>query len=298
MTVLILEPDVQDDLQHALSLLPEISVDAKDDAELKGALHTMPAALLAQINPIFETAMQVLKDNAYVQLRGFPLGTDARSILLIGHALGTVFSDLSHQSALVNEAIPSPNAQLQGNQTEPLFLHTDFAMLDQPPACTIVQCVHPDPLGAPFGENGVAVARHIISKFYGTAKLDLVLNTLLPFAGKKPDGSIVLTMRPIMEIQPDGTPRVCFHPSRIHYGFRLRNEKPLPQETEALAVFQDMAQQVRLGVQQTSGDILIVNNRAALHDRTLCSLSLSKRGLRARISRILFLQDFKEITGW
>ena len=113
MTVLILEPDVQDDLQHVLSLLPDTSVDAKDDADLKGALDTMPTALLAQINPIFETVMQVLRDNAYVQLRGFPLGTDARSILLIGHALGTVFSDLSHQSALVNEAIPSPNAHLQ-----------------------------------------------------------------------------------------------------------------------------------------------------------------------------------------
>lgn len=298
MTVLILEPDVQDDLRHALSFLPETSVDAKDDTDLKRALDTLPTALLAQLNPIFETAMQVLRDNAYVQLRGFPLGTDARSILLIGHALGTVFSDLSHQSALVNEAIPSPNARLQGNQTEPLFLHTDFAMLDQPPACTIVQCVQPDPLGAPFGENGVAVARHIISQFYGTERLALVLNTLLPFAGKKPDGSNVLTMRPIMEILPDGEPRVCFHPSRIHYGFRLRNEKPLPQETEALTVFQEMAQQVRLGFQQTSGDVLIVNNRAALHDRALCSLSLSKKGLRARISRILFVQDFKEIAGW
>lgn len=294
MTILNIEQDLQGDLQRILSVLPETPVDTRDDTEFKRALNELPAELISRVSLVFETALQILQDNSYVQLRGFPLGIDARSILLIGHGVGEIFADLTHQSSLVNEASPRPNAHLQGNQTEALFMHTDFAMLDRPPVCTIVQCVQPDPLGAPFGENGIAVARHIISQFYGTQKLELVMNTSLPFAGQKPDGTSVLTTRPILEIQPDETPIVCFHPSRIHYGFRLRKHKPLPEEAEALIVFNEMAKQVRIGLHQSSGDVLIVNNRAALHDRGLCSLSLSKSGLRARISRILFVQDFRK----
>jgi len=96
-----------------------------------------------------------------------------------------------------------------------------------------------------------------------------------------------------MEMRPQGDPLVRFHPSRIHHGFRTRGE-PRQQELEALAVFQDMAREVRIGLPQTNGDVLIVNNRSALHDRGLCSLSLSKNGLRARISRILFIQQIKK----
>lgn len=296
MTVLTLEPDLQSDLRCALDLLPETAVDAKDDTDLRRALGLIPADILHRIDHVIGVIQQVLRDNAYVQIRGFPSCSDARSILLLGHSLGSVFTDLSHQPSIVSEATPTLNAALQGNQTEALFLHTDFAMLDDPPDGTIIQCIAPDPLGAPFGENGVAVARHIVSKFYGTTKLNLVLNTLLPFAGKKPDGSNVLTMRHIMELRPDGDPLVRFHPSRIYHGFRTRGEPALPQELEALAVFQDMAREVRIALQQTRGDVLVVNNRSALHDRGLCSLSLSRAGLRARISRILFVQQLGAVS--
>ena len=294
MTVLSLELDLQDDLSRALDHLPETAVDAKDDSAFVRACGLVPAELLQGVNRVMGFALQVLRDNGYVQIRGFPHTKDARSILLLGHALGPLFKDFSHQASIVSEASPTLNAALQGNQTEALFLHTDFAMLDEPPEGTVVQCCAPDPLGNPYGENGVAVARHILSRFYGTSQLNLVLNTLLPFAGTKPNGETVLTMHPIMRLMPKGDPLVRFHPSRIHHGFRTRGKAASSPELDALAAFQEMALNVRIGLPQTVGDVLLVNNRSALHDRALCSLSLSRHAMRARISRILFIKQFNE----
>jgi alpha-ketoglutarate-dependent taurine dioxygenase len=298
MTILTLEPDLQDDLSRLLDNLPETSVDAKDNIHFKRAHSLIPAELLQGISRVVNVSRQILHDNGYVQVRGFPCTADARPILLFGLSLGEIFEDLSHQKSIVNEASPTLNATLQGNQTDALFLHTDFAMLEEPPEGTIVQCFAADPIGEPFGENGVAVARHILSRYYGSSQLNLVLNTPLPFAGTKPDGTIVLTTQPIIECTHKKDPLVRFHPSRIHHGFRTRGEPPSQQELDALITFQEMALKVRIGLPLTAGDILVINNRVALHDRGLCSLSLSKDAMRARISRILFLQNFKEKSGY
>jgi alpha-ketoglutarate-dependent taurine dioxygenase len=298
MTVLTIAPDLQDDLSRALDHLPETAVDAKDVSHFKRACGLIPGDLLHGVNLMMGVVRQVLRDNGYVQIRGFKRTADARSILLLGHALGSVFDDLTHQASIVNVASPTVNAALQGNQTEALFLHTDFAMLTEPPAATIVQCCAPDPLGYPYGENGVSVARHILSRFYGTSQLNLALNTPLPFAGTKPDGTTVLTMHPIMELRPKGDPLVRFHPSRIHHGFRTRGESVSPLELDALAAFQEMALKVRIGLSLDAGDVLVVNNRSALHDRGLCSLSLSRQAIRARISWILFVQKLNEKAEW
>lgn len=288
MTILTLEHDLQEDLRRVLDLLPETSVNTKDDSEFKKSINQLPPELLCTVNKVANIALQILRDNDYVQIRGYPKGCDARSILLIGHAVGEIFDDLTHQASIVSEASPTINATLQGNQTEALFLHTDFAMLNVPPEATIIQCVDPDPLGQAFGENGVSVARHIFSKYFGSKKLELIKKTLLPFAGKKPDGSTVLIMRPILEVCQQGVRLVRFHPSRIHTGFRFKGNSN-QQEIDALSTFQEMALKVRIGLPQNSGDIIIVNNHTALHDRGLCSLSLSKNGLSSRISRILFI---------
>ena len=298
MTVLTLESDLQDDISRTLDHLPEIAVDAKDDSNFKRACGLIPAELLQGINRVMEVAGNILRDNGYVQIRGFSRTADARSIFLLGHALGSIFADLSHQTSIVSEASPTLSAALQGNQTEGLFLHTDFAMLHEPPEATIIQCCAPDPLGYPYGENGVSVARHIFSRFYGTSGLNLVMNTPLPFAGTKPDGTTVLTMRPIMELGSKGFPLVRFHPSRIHHGFRTRSDSASPTELDALATFQEMALKVRIGFPQAAGDVLVVNNRSVLHDRGLCSLSLSRHAMQARVSRILFIQKINEKAGW
>ena len=41
-----------------------------------------------------------------------------------------------------------------------------------------------------------------------------------------------------------------------------------------------------------AGDYLLVANRLALHDRGRCSLRMGRKGLQARVSQILFVQDY------
>jgi hypothetical protein len=294
MTILALESDLQADLSQVMEYLPETPVDCKDSAEFQRAASLVPEALKQSLSRLAAVVSQILQDNSYVQIRGFPNTDDARSIMVLGHALGSVFDDLSHQTAIVCEASPALKATLQGNQTEALFLHTDFAMLDKPPEGTLIQCCSPDPLGTSFGDNGVAVGRHIYSRFFGTSRIKLVLETPMPFAGTKPDGSTILAMHPIMERGSDGNILLRFHPSRIHHGFRIRATPPLQQELDAMAAFHEMALAVRINFPQLVGDVLVVNNRLALHDRGLCSLSLSRQAIRARVSRILFIQKFND----
>ena len=49
---------------------------------------------------------------------------------------------------------------------------------------------------------------------------------------------------------------------------------------------------VRQEVYLRTGDYLLVANRLALHDRGRCSLRMGRKGLQARVSQILFVQDY------
>jgi hypothetical protein len=293
MTILSIEPDLQADISCLLDILPQVPVLTTDSRFFKNSYKLAPEGLVQGIRSVANVAHQLLLDNGYVVLRGFPSTLDARALFLLGESLGELFEDLSHQPCIVNEASPTLNATLQGNQTSALFLHTDFAMLESPPEATLIQCVIADPLGEPFGQNGVSVAHDIFSKYYGSNQLKLIFDTPLPFAGTKPDGTTILINQPILTLTAKNEVLVRFHPSRIHNGFRMRRKVASQQELDALVTFQAMAQAVRIGISLAAGDILVVNNRTALHDRALCSLSLSKSALRSRVSRILFLQDIK-----
>ena len=73
----------------------------------------------------------------------------------------------------------------------------------------------------------------------------------------------------------------------------MRGTPPTWDEAEVLRQFQDMALNVRSEHLLRVGDILIVNNRTTLHDRTRCSIRLKLDGFESRISHILFVQELK-----
>ncbi|KOR28421.1 hypothetical protein TI04_11015, partial [Achromatium sp. WMS2] len=182
--------------------------------------------------------------------------------------------------------------QLQGNQTEPLFMHTDFAMLENPPAVTMVMCQRPDPIPG-FGRNGITLAQNIVSRIFGSQLLDDFLSVPLPFGGRKPDGKDVVFMAPIMStpIASSQLSRVRFHPSRIHHGFRLRGGSPEKIETYLLRKFQTLAINNRSEIGLDQGDLLLLNNHCVLHDRTRCSLELGRNTVLSRLVQILFVQE-------
>ena len=294
MTTLTLETPFTTQLTQLIEILPSIKIEDSDLTPLKTSLNTAPLHLIELLAKLGTACRSLLVDNGYVCVRGLPLSSDVKTILTIGIELGEIFSDLSHQSTIVSEASPCLNAKLQGNQTEQLLMHTDFAMLTQPPVATIIQCRMSDPLGDEYGRNGIAVAQHIVSKYFGSEELELVVNTPMPFAGRTPAGEDIILKTPVLTLCANSLAKVRFHPSRIHHGFRTLGLKPNKDETRVLNTFQEMILSVRREMILRPGDILIVNNHTSLHDRTNCSIQLGIDGFKSRISHILFVQEFKD----
>jgi len=293
MSTLTLADDIREDVNSSMLRLSPIPSDATRAEEFQAEVDH-----LIRSEPVLKELAVALRslidENGFVHLRGLPDTGDIRDVVVLGSLLGQLFTDLSHQSQLVVEASPRPCASLQGNRTGRLFPHTDFAMLERPPAITIIRCLTEDPLGPPFGCNGVFLAQDIVDRFYGTAWLPLLWTVPLPFAGRKPAGEDVLFNAPALDV--DGTTlevrSVRFHPSRIHHGFRVRGRKPSEEEAAAMHHLIEAAKAVRQEVYLKAGDCLLVANRLAMHDRGRCSLRLSRRGLQSRISRILFVQEY------
>lgn len=293
MSTLVLADDIRETLNTSLLRLTPISPDVTVIEDFQGEVHN-----LISLEPLLKELAVVLRslidENGFVHLCGLPDTGDIRTIVVLGSLLGPLFTDLSHQSRLVVETSPAPGATLQGNRTGTLFPHTDFAMLEQPPAVTVIRCVSEDPLGAPFGCNGVFLAQDIVDRFYGTTWLPLLWTVPLPFAGRKPAGGDLLYNAPALNVDETTLEvrSVRFHPSRIHYGFRVRGRNPSKEEAAVMHYLIEAAKSIRQDVYLQAGDCLLVANRLAMHDRGRCSLRMSRGGLKSRVSQILFVQEY------
>ena len=294
MSTLALADDIREDIKSSMLRLspipPSVTRAEEFQAEVDGLVRSEPV-----LKSVGEALRSLLDENGFVHLCGLPDTGDIRAVVVLGSLLGELFTDLSHQSRLVVEASPTPGATLQGNRTGALFPHTDFAMLERPPAVTVIRCVAEDPFGSPFGCNGVFLAQDIVDRFYGTAWLPLLWTVPLPFAGRKPTGEDVLFSAPALDVDEATLEvrSVRFHPSRIHHGFRVRGSAPSAEEAATMHHLIQAAGTVRQEVYLEAGDCLLVANRLALHDRGRCSLRLSQRGLQSRVSQILFVQEYQ-----
>ncbi|MEI7993456.1 MAG: TauD/TfdA family dioxygenase [Methylococcaceae bacterium] len=292
MTTIILTDNLKNEVNLALRSLPPINNTDIDISSFLQAVRNLPCDLSNALEYLIKICRELLRQNGYVHLRGLDMMPDARGILALGDKLGNVFVDLAQQSTVVVEASPTIDSNLQGNQTEALFMHTDFAMLEQPPAVTIIHCRQEDPLGSEFGRNGIAVAQHIVSRLFGSDELEKLYSVSLPFAGRTPSGEDIVIHCPIFRKTnfPELT-HVRFHPSRIHHGYRMLSRTASQSESEVLRFFLKAAQDVRIDLSLQPGDFLFVNNRAALHDRSRCSLKLGVDSIQARVTQILFVQE-------
>jgi hypothetical protein len=104
---------------------------------------------------------------------------------------------------------------------------------------------------------------------------------------------VVFSM-PALDVEPGSLDvrSVRFHPSRVHHGFRVRGQDATPEEAAVLYHLLLAARAVRQEVYLRAGDYLIVANRLALHDRGRCSLRMGRSGMQARVSQILYVQDY------
>lgn len=295
MTILTLSKKLQSDIHKSLLKMPDIDLNINLEQannfflELK---HNYKDELELFVF-LGRSLIDIIIENDFVCLKEHGSENNFKFLIIIIHLLGKIYHDEAHQGNFINVASPSIGARLQGNQLLPLSLHTDFAMLDNPPEGTIIQCSREDPMGVDYGKNGVSLVKDIISLYFGSDELNLVLSTPMPFAGKRPsDGKNIIIYRPILEIEDRDTYCVRYHISRIHYAFKIRGYPATKVEIEVLTLFLKMAQSVRFELVMQEGDIAILNNRKVLHDRSLCSLQLDLYNSVSRETRIVFLENF------
>lgn len=300
MATITFEKHLLKAIDHAVRSLPPLDITKTDLTAFRRGYEGLSSEQHEALLTIGRVCRLLLRQNGYVHLRGLELMPDVRGVVAIGDQLGELFADLSQQSTIVVEASPTIGSGLQGNQTAELFLHTDFAMLERPPAVTIIHCRQADPMGSDFGRSGISVVQHIVSKFFGAKMLEAFFNVQLPFGGRTPSGEDVLLHSPILtrpEPLSQDLTNVRFHPSRIHHGFRVLGRDASSDETEVLRLFLEAAAAVRFELHLEPGDYLLVNNRVALHDRTRCSLEIGRDGIKSRISHIAFVQEISPDLG-
>lgn len=292
MAVISLAKDLQQPIHQALTQLPVVEIRNLDLKDFKEKIIELGEEFREALYHLSVVCKSLIKEHGFVVIKNLSQTPDARALVAIATEIGHIFQDTSHQSTTVVEASPNISPKLQGNQTEPLFMHTDFAMLENPPAVTMILCQRPDPIPG-FGQNGITLAQNIVSRIFGSQLLDDLFSVSLPFGGRKPDGSDVVFMAPILSspIVNSQLSKVRFHPSRIHHGFRLRGGPPGKTETYLLRKFQTLAIKNRSEVGLDQGDLLLLNNRCVLHDRTRCSLELGRNTFLSRLVQIIFVQD-------
>jgi len=290
LAIVSIAADLGQHLERCFAALPVPAGLDLDARGMRGSVAELDDTSRQALQHLGSCSKALLRSNGFAVLKGVPKTPDARGLMALACQIGEVFDNRQHQASTVIEASPTIDAQLQGNQTEPLFLHTDFAMLETPPAVTIIHCRQGDPLGVEFGRNGIAIAQAIVSRYFGSALLDDFQSIPLPFGGRTPSGEDIVLSSPLL-LKPEAgskLARVRFHPSRIHHGFRLRGGSPTKAETRVLRMFQRAAARVRSEIGLDAGDILLINNRSALHDRGRCTLRLGLDAVHSRLVQIVF----------
>lgn len=292
MPLITLAPEYASRVNELIGSMPAHHLHDGDISRISAGVTDLCSDPGEPLGRLRDACQSVLTTAGYLILRGLTQTSDVRDILTIGHLLGAVFNDLTQQATTVLEASPALGSTLQGNQLAPLLLHTDFAMLEQPPQCTVIQCLTADPGGDAYGANGVVVAQHIVSRYFDSPEVKRFFKVPLPFGGQSPAGSAHLTTRPILRVPAQGSlTEVRFHPSRIHHGARLLGRCLTETESQVLRDFQDISYRMRLTLTLKPNDFLLLNNRVVLHDRTECSLILTESGTDSRRARILFVQE-------
>lgn len=292
MTLLALETSIRDAFAEDLSGLPEPPEESTALSGLRAAFSTLAPERRERWQMAASTCHQLIRENGFVLLRGLPATEGLLEISILACLLGEPYFDMDQQPTITVTARPHPGGALQGNQTYPLPLHTDYCMLEHVPEATIIRCVRPDPVCG-MGCNGLAVARDVMTSHFGSQDLYLFKSVSLPFGGTSPNGKDFLVSMPILDPsnEPKQLTRVRFHPSRVHHGFRLRGLPATSEEAYVLRAFAAAARDVRREVQLKAGDILVVNNHSTLHDRTQCSLELTDTGTRGRVTQIAFINQ-------
>jgi hypothetical protein len=145
------------------------------------------------------------------------------------------------------------------------FFHTDLNTADLPPAVTAMQCLEADPGAPDYGQLRVARTHHLLERL---RKSDAAVASFLQHER--------VTM--VNETSPAGWEGtmvadglIRFHPESLVAAQRHLGKNPSALE-EHLAAIHQAALDVSFPINLEPGEMLLVSNRRALHQRGACTV--------------------------
>lgn len=247
-------------------------IEQRLDALLRSELRSKVVALWAK--------------HDHVVVRNVPPADDGSTGLLIGALL---FRTLKAYRAgrVIKRFQMSPWTTALSHTLAQGSFHTDINTAEQPPAGTLTQCLVPDPDAPTHGQLRVARFHDLLAALRAdgaTAACRLLtddhvvmVNDASPthWSGRIFDGHTVR-----------------FHPETLRAAQRRLASNP-PDLEEILQVIHDASMAVSSPIELAAGEILIVSNRRALHQRGACTVRFRSfpRDFETRSVAVMHVMD-------
>lgn len=227
-----------------------------------------PAAIGIRVGVLNSLRQRILNAWAlqdHVVVRGLPASFDGSTGLLVAMLVFAAMKPY-RRGQIVKHFRMSPWTTALSHTTASGTFHTDINTADTPPAATIMQCLKRDPDAPRHGQLRVALVGDLLAEL--ASKRDKHVLRFLT--------NDRVTM--LNETSPDGWTGtilgeggIRFHAESLRAAQRRYGTNP-PDMESCLTAINDAALAVSMPIDLASGEILIVSNRRALHQRGSCTV--------------------------
>lgn len=233
-----------------------------------------------------EDFKKALKVNQFVILKNVPVSQNLMSMLskMFGEYCGFI------ESAEVMTS-PSYTASL----FQPIKLHNDNAIDDNQYSMTLIGVREEDPLKQTL--NGIVRISDVVEylSVFNTQLLDSLMQHKLPMLSSginynDTDKSTIERFIPI--ISKDETGEYCcrFDLSRVNYYYWIKNKLQSQEEKRLICDFLDIANKFKKEFYLSYNDIMLINNRTTIHDRSECNFMVNSEKITSRKIFVSFVQ--------
>lgn len=224
--------------------------------------------------------------NEHVVIRKVPTCENGATGLLIARLFMQQFVSYG-DSRIARHFRMSPWTKSLSHTLAEGSFHTDFNTADLPPATTAIQCLEPDPGTPAFGQMRVARFKDVMHRLRTT----------------HPDSATFVIAEEVTSVS-DSSPLgwtgkilagdlVRFHPEGLLAARRLLG-KNSPSLDAHLANIAEAAREVSSPFNLDPGDLLLVSNRRALHQRGACTVRFLQFPMSFEARRVSVFHAYDE----
>lgn len=245
----------------------------------------MAAAGEPDLERLWEELRVAISGSGALVVRDFPVDSDV-PLLALTMGLGTP-SAVGNGDGIIHEVKPRPPGEQRdvSSTREEFELHTDSTVLVEPHDLVCLACSHSD-----ADAGGESLVLHVdavvaaLEESEGGAHLPALEQPVFPFPKNDPAAGVGIQEVPVLRPTPAGH-EVRYRADTLSKGIAARPDALSSEHLRALAaldaVLADRSRQASYLLRP--GDVLIVDNRRALHGRTRIRPGAARRLRRLKL---------------